>query len=308
MKKTWMLILVLFLLSFAACGTQTMSAESVAFSTASPQEPATNAEVPTDSAASSVLESETVDVIYFKKLGDNSIMVACYTEDGTALFGGDYFVAHVGEAELYNAAGEQVDLDGLTRGCELRITWPGMVMESYPAQIAAARVDALSDEPLDGVPPEEQIPPLFDGPIWWETEPRTEPWDLTVNYTVECLRLCPLSAVSFDEEHSASESGDHTLDSSAVQGLTFDGSNTLDRQIGPDSVSLHSPLLPDDITVTAYIYGDATDPGTAVELDEDKSFALLDGDHIYVVEIHWDTEAYQGDGTYAFLALDSETP
>lgn len=311
MKRTWALLITgLLVLSLAACGTNPAPAADAVSQTppASVEDSVPNASVP-----DLELQCDTVDVIYFKDLGDGAIMAACYTEEGTDLFGGDYFVIHVGDAELYNAEGQQVDLDGLTRGCELRVTWPGMVMESYPAQIAAVRVDALSDEPMDGVPPEDEIPPLFDGPVWWE-ETVTEVPNLMLDYrtdmyAVHCIIPPQSGWWSYSEEDSSFVGGadNEALSGLPVQDWTFDDNNTIKRTEF-DTMTLSTLPSYSSITVTAYAYGDETDQGTVVELDDAGTMTLLSGNHIYVVRVAWADGQYQGSATYGFLVLDGETP
>lgn len=294
--------------ALAACGSSAAPAAS------SEQEHAVSGAGTSDVVSGtepSVPERVTVDMRYFKNLGGGSIMAACYTDEGVALLGQDYYVVHVGDAKIYNTQGQEIDLEELPRGSELRIRWPGMVMESYPGQIAAETVTVLSDDIPADFPAENEIPPVNDGPKWWEEPTATEVPNLTLDYSTE-LALVTVAIQPHYAEWSYSEGGSAgvksgVLSGQPVQEWTFDDNNTFNRT-GFDSITLSARPEPDGITVTAFAYGDESDQGTALELDGEGNLTLLDGDFIYLVEAKWDSAAYVGQAVYAFLVLAEETP
>ena len=306
MKKIVALLLALaMMVSLTACGA---AEESDAVSEA-PQDSGSFGTEP----SVSIQETEPteaivdqVDMLYYLDLGDGSIMAACYTQEGIDRMGQDYYVVHVAKANIYNAAGEEITMEELTRGCPIRVSWPGMVMESYPAQISALEVLALSDEPDPAVPPEDEIEPFGDGPRWWVAETATEVPNLVVeyansDYVVSMMVEKRYGSWSYSQENSMSGGAANTqLDGQTPQQWTYDESNTIVRS-GFDSITLSLSPEARELSVKAYVYGDEQDPGVQVELGEDGSMALLEGDFIYVISAHWDDDQYQGEATYGLL-------
>lgn len=322
MKKFSILLLCGAMVWLTACGSGARPAEESIASESSREEFESRLE---DVAA-------PLDVIYFKKLDDSSIMVACYTEEGVERMGGDYFVAHVGDAKIYNARDEEITLDELIRGCTLQLEWPGMVMESYPAQISANVVRALQDEAMDGIPPEDDIPAIFGGPKWWEEETVLEVPDMGIQYWTELaavtMRIAPHSGTwhyieqEYDNEVSMGEEnamldGRHPLD------WTYDDNNTIKKadlmlsgsslpisnaEAISDTQSITISPYPDTktFTVTAYAVGEDSREGIPVPVSEGGNITLLDGDAVYVVEVSWDTERYQGSAVYGFLVTEDK--
>ncbi len=297
MKKLFVFASLIGLLILPACG----SAETAASSGEAEDQVEASLGEAEDQAA------EQVDMIYFKQLDDSSMMAACYTDEGIARLGADYYVVHVGDAQIYNAEGEAVALDQLVRGCPIQIQWPGMVMESYPGQINAEVVRALEDKDW-GVPPEDEIPALFDGPKWWEETPVTEVPDLSVEYTSSDYSVCVRVEKRNGSWRYAAES-EGTFQGSAVNGVrdglspqkwTYDDGNTIQRT-DFDTVKLSFEPEPQSLRVMAYVYGDGTDRGQEVPVSETGVMNLLKGDYIYVVTADWDGDSYGGSGTYGFL-------
>lgn len=247
-------------------------------------------------------EMTTVDMLYYLQLSDSSIMAACNTEEGQALLGQDYYVILLGDAEIYNASGEKITLEELTRGCPIQIEWPGMVMESYPGQIAAAKVTALSDEADPNVPPEDEIPAVNGGEKWWEPQPVTELPSMTVEYSTPDFSVAVFvggtgnwTYTQDGEDVYVVSDGSHPLE------MTYDDNNTIKR-VGFDSVKLtHGPAA-DTMVVSAYV--DGSEEAVDVTIGEDGTMELLDGSEvIYVVTSFWNGESYSGDGTYAFKVI-----
>lgn len=307
MKKIFAFILTISLmLSLAACGSSAQP-DSTSETTTSPETTETS-QVPSmeETAASQV------DMLYYLKVGEDSIMAAPYTQEGIDQLGQDYYVVHVNAAKIYNAAGEEISLEELTRGCPIRITWPGMVMSTYPGQINAEKVEALSDEADPAVPPEDEIEPFGDGPKWWVEEPVTEVPVLHVEYRTDMAAVVQIvqkryGSWSFTEEAEGSEisggASNAQLDGQTPWEWTYDDSNTITRKM--DTLTLTFSTEAQTIQVTAYAYDDPQDPGTDVLVSEDGTIELLEGDHIYVISASWDTDQYQGEGTYGILVKEA---
>lgn len=307
MKKIFPFILTISLmLSLAACGSSAQP-ESTSETTTSPETTETS-QVPSmeETAASQV------DMLYYLKVGEVSIMAAPYTQEGIDQLGQDYYVVHVDAAKIYNAAGEEITLEELTRGCPIRITWPGMVMSTYPGQINAEKVEALSDEADPSVPPEDEIEPFGDGPKWWVEEPITEVPVLHVEYRTDMAAVVQnvekrYGSWSYAEEAEGSEisggASNTQLDGQTPWEWTYDDSNTITRKM--DTLTLKFSTEAQTIQVTAYSYDDPQDPGTDVPVSEDGTIELLEGDHIYVISASWDTDQYQGEGTYGILVKEA---
>lgn len=317
MKKIFALILTISLmLSLAACGSsaqpdstsETTTSETITSETTTSPETTETSQVPSmeETAASQV------DMLYYLKVGEGSIMAAPYTQEGIDQLGQDYYVIHVVAAKIYNAAGEEISLEELTRGCPIRITWSGVVMTSYPGQINAEKVEALSDEADPAVPPEDEIEPFGDGPKWWVEEPITEVPVLHVEYRTDMAAVVQIvekryGSWSFTDEAEDSDisggASNTQLDGQTPWEWTYDNSNTITRKM--DTLTLTFSTEAKTIQVTAYAYDDPQDPGTDVPVSEDGTIDLLEGDHIYVISASWDTDQYQGEGTYGILVKEA---
>lgn len=312
MKKIFAFILTISLmLSLAACGS---SAQPDSTSETTTSETTTSPETTETSQVPSMEETAAsqVDMLYYLKVGEGSIMAAPYTQEGIDQLGQDYYVIHVNAAKIYNAAGEEISLEELTRGCPIRITWPGMVMDSYPGQINAEKVEALSDEADPSVPPEDEIEPFGDGPKWWVEEPITEVPVLHVEYRTDMAAVVQIvekryGSWSFTDETEDSDisggASNTQLDGQTPWEWTYDDSNTITREM--DTLTLTFSTEAQTIQVTAYAYDDPQDPGTDVPVSEDGTIELLEGDHIYVISASWDTDQYQGEGTYGILVKEA---
>lgn len=317
MKKFFLMIIVSLCLLLSACAS---SAPDSVDSAPAAESPEVSPSEQVSGAENGEAMDAPLDVLYFKKLDDSSIMVACYTEEGTARMGGDYFVAHVGSAKIYNAQGDEITLDEIDRGWELQIEWPGMVMESYPAQINAEVVRVTSEVVGDGFPPEDEIPALFGGPKWWEEEPVLEVPSMGVHCWTELgVVTMQIEAHSgtwhyteqeYDDkavigEENALLDGQHPLD------WVYDDNNTIKKQpsMYPSWGTMGSPEEADPdkqyvcigpypntktLTVTAYKVGDESRKGISVPILEGGNIELLAGDTVYVVEASWDETRYQG--------------
>lgn len=312
MKKIFAFILTISLmLSLAACGS---SAQPDSTSDTTTSETTTSPETTETSQVPSMEETAAsqVDMLYYLKVGEGSIMAAPYIQEGIDALGQDYYVVHVNAAKIYNAAGEEITLEELTRGCPIRITWPGMVMSTYPGQINAEKVEALSDEADPSVPPEDEIEPFGDGPKWWVEEPITEVPVLHVEYRTDMAAVVQIvekryGSWSFTEEAEDSDisggASNTQLDGQTPWEWTYDDSNTITREM--DTLTLTFSTEAQTIQVTAYAYDDPQDPGTDVPVSEDGTIELLEGDHIYVISASWDTDQYQGEGTYGILVKEA---
>lgn len=311
MKKIFAFILTISLmLSLAACGSSAQpdsTSETTTSETTTAPETTETSQVPSmeETAASQV------DMLYYLDLGGGSIMAAPYTQEGIDQLGQDYYVIHVNAAKIYNAAGEEISLEELTRGCPIRITWPGIVMNSYPGQISAEKVEALSDEADPSVPPEDEIEPFGDGPKWWVEETPTEVPMLHVEYRTDMATVVQnvekrYGSWSYMEETEGSEisggASNAQMDGQTPWEWTYDDSNTITREM--DTLTLTFSTEAQTIQVTAYAYDDPQDPGTDVPVSEDGTIELLEGDHIYVISASWDTDQYQGEGTYGILVKE----
>lgn len=312
MKKIFAFILTISLmLSLAACGS---SAQPDSTSETTTSETTTSPETTETSQVPSMEETAAsqVDMLYYLDLGDGSIMAAPYTQEGIDQLGQDYYVVHVDAAKIYNAAGEEISLEELTRGCPIRITWPGIVMNSYPGQISAEKVEALSDEADPSVPPEDEIEPFGDGPKWWVEEPITEVPVLHVEYRTDMAAVVQIvekryGSWSFTDEAEDSDisggASNTQLDGQTPWEWAYGDSNTITRKM--DTLTLTFSTEAQTIQVTAYAYDDPQDPGTDVPVSEDGTIELLEGDHIYVISASWDTDQYQGEGTYGILVKEA---
>ena len=296
-----LLAILMALLLLAACGTSAASTEETSGVNEIAAEPAT-ADADTVVVDENA-EMATVDMLYYLQLGDSSIMAACNTDEGIEMFGEDYYVILLSDAEIYNASGEKIALEDLTRGCPIRIEWPGMVMESYPAQIAAAKVTALSDEADPSVPAEDDIPAVGGGEKWWVAEAVTELPSLTMEYTTPdfsvAVFLNGIGSWSYTEDGEVWQDmiscGDHPLE------WTYDDNNTIKR-VNFDAVRLFSSPAADTMVASAYV--DGSEEAVDVAVGEDGTLELLDGSEvIYVVSCFWEGETYSGDATYAFKVI-----
>lgn len=63
--------------------------------------------------------------------------------DSTEYKSSDKIVVHIGDAKIYDANKNKIDISELLPGQSIVITYNGLIAESYPAQIWAIRVDAL---------------------------------------------------------------------------------------------------------------------------------------------------------------------
>lgn len=241
--------------------------------------------------------SESVDMLYYLDLGGGSIMAACYTDEGIAVMGNDYYVIHVGEAEIYNTAGQSIPLEKLTRGCPIRITWPGMVMESYPGQIAAEKVEMISDEPDPTVPAEDEIQPVNGGPKWWEPEMQTELPNIVMEYTTPDFATAVF--LSGQGEWNYLKDGKSVGEVSCgddPRNWTYDDNDTCKR-VGFDTVRFSCGVQYASIEVVAYV--DGGEEAVSVPVGEDGTIELLDGSEvIYVIKLRWETTQYNGNGEY----------
>ncbi len=270
-----------------------------------------------ETATSGTVESSTaesmatVDMLYYLNLGEGSIMAACSTEEGKARLGENYYVVHVADAEIYNAEGEKITLEELTRGCPIRVSWPGMVMESYPGQISALTVTALSDTADPSVPPEDQIPSIDGGARWWEPEPVTEVPELSLQYRndlgeITQLVECRHGSWAYGQEDSQGDlsggASNDRKDGQKPQEWAFQEDAVIHRQ-GETVVKLGFSALPQSISVMAYRQDDPEDQGTPVALDEENQLTLLDGNYVYAVSAQWDGQ-YRGEAVYGFLVTE----
>lgn len=294
-KYMTMLLAFALLLGCAGCGTSGASAETPVSSVDEVSE-MPSVEAPSSDEETNPGSSETVDMLYYLNLGGGSIMAACYTEEGIAVMGQDYYVVHVGDAEIYNASGEKITLDELTRGCPIRISWPGMIMESYPGQIAAEKVTAISDTPDPAVPAEDEIPAVNGGLKWWVPELQTELPGLTMEYTTTdfstAVFLSGLGSWSYVD-------GEETIETiscgAEIRDWNFD--NNTCKRVGFDTVRFLCGTECSGMTVKAYV--DDSEEPVEVPVDEDGNVTLVDGQEvIYEIICTWDTELYKGEGTY----------
>lgn len=285
--------IVLALMLLVACGTSQKEQASDSENSESYVE-IREGESP-DSEAQENMES--VDMLYYLNLGGKSIMALPYGENA-AWLGGDYLEVRLSDAEIYNAQGEKCTLEDLTRGCPIRVQWPGMVMESYPGQIAATTVTALSDEADPSVPPEDEIPALGGGGKWWVTEIPKELPGLTMEYSTQDYSVAMFLSGVGSWGHPGGEivsCGDHPLN------WNYDDHNTCKR-VGYDTVTFSCSPEPDTIKVEAYV--DGSQEAEEVPVAEDGTIQLLEGNEvIYVVNLSWDTEEYWGSGEYAVKIL-----
>lgn len=307
MKKFFVFFGILsMIISMVGCGSSTEGASSNA-----------GTSVTIDSEASmgssSSVAADQVDMLYYLKLDENSIMAACYTAEGIERLGEDYYVVHVGNAEIYNTLGEKICLEELPRGCPIRITWPGIVMQSYPGQINAETVTMLSDTPDPAVPPEDEIEPFNNGAKWWISQPVTEVPTLGIEYRNDTAAVTVLLEKQYGSWSYLAEDGESALSGGASNAqkdgrnpwewgyddrntIVQDGFNTLTLTLSPEAQELQ---------VTAYVYDDMQDKGTIVDLSNNNTLTLLGGDYIYVVNAVWNSNEYQGEATYSFLVKDS---
>lgn len=337
MKKFLLLLTTAFFVLLTACGSSTPDAADAAEGSAPAASAAEDVAMPDETASTDNSEDldldAPLDVLYFKELDDSSIMVACYTKEGVAIMGGDYFIAHVGAAEIYNMDGEKITLDQLVRGSELQIEWPGMVMESYPAQISAKKVRVTRDEIPVNFPPEDDIPALFGGPKWWEEEPVLEVPNMSVQYwtdlAIVSMQITPHSGTwhyaeqDYDGEAVIGEEnalldGQHPLDwtyddnntvkKATIMMMPFPGDPAVMEDSGTDDTMTEAQYIrigpypnTKTLTVTAYAVDDDSREGVPVTLLDGGYIELPDRDTVYVVEASWEQERYQGSAVYSFL-------
>lgn len=307
MKKFFVFFGILsMIISMVGCGSSAEGASSDA-----------GTSVTMDSEASmgstSSVAADQVDMLYYLKLDENSIMAACYTAEGIERLGEDYYIVHVGNAEIYNTSGEKISLDELPRGCPIRITWPGIVTASYPGQISAEIVTMLSDTPDPAVPPEDEIEPFNNGPKWWITQPVTEVPTLGIEYRNDTAAVTVLLEKRYgswtylaEDEGSMLSGGASNAqkDGKSPWEWVYDDRNTIVRN-GFDTLTLTLSPQAQELQVTAYVYDDMQDMGTVVGLSNNNALTLLDGDYIYVVSAVWNSNEHQGEATYSFLVKDS---
>lgn len=298
MKKMIIFTLIFALLmGLTACGSSTQTAEAAPAEAAAAQEAVSEAEAPVTEEFTG--ELTTLEVIYYLDLGDGSMMAAAATEEGKALMGEDYFVVLLSDAQLLNTSGEAVTLADLTRGSTLKVEWPGMVMQSYPAQIAAETVTVVSDEVPADFPAEDQIPAVNDGPKWWESEPVAELPGLNVEYSTPDFSVAVM--INGMGTWTNAEGATSAVEGQDPQEMTYDDNNTIKR-VGFDTVNLVLNPAADTIVASAFVDGSTESVDVAVA--EDGSMELVDGNEvIYVVSAFWNGEDFSGDATYAFKVV-----
>ena len=309
MKKFLSFLMAICFVWLTGCGSSTMDAAA---------ESAPAADMAEANATASPVQAEEpstqVDMLYYKKLGDGSVMAACYTDEGISQLGADYYVIHVGEAAITNAGGEKISLDELTRGCPVRITFPGMIMESYPGQISATGVEALSDEADPRVPPEDEIEPIVDGGAkWWVEEPVTEIPQLGVEYVTSDFSAYAAMHCSYGSWNYTAEDGSGVgIDACGASNATLDGQEPSDwepdeehtiKRSGFDTITLRT-AAEGDMTVRAYALDAPEKAWVDVALDDEGVLKLPEGSCVFEVKAVWDSERYQGEATYYFLVKE----
>ncbi len=72
-------------------------------------------------------------------------------KDSSEALSADRIMASVGEAEITDSKGNAVSLDMLEPGDRIKVTYDGLIAESYPAQIKASRIEVLGrNNVIDG--------------------------------------------------------------------------------------------------------------------------------------------------------------
>lgn len=128
--KTGILALLLSLSLLTACGGQKQADDPSAPPTPSPAETADTGNEPTGVGAPSSMVCRIVD-----GAGDGTLLLAELERDGAISTGsGGVFRLGTDGLEIF-LDGEQADASALEDGMAVEISWNGMVMETYPAQL-----------------------------------------------------------------------------------------------------------------------------------------------------------------------------
>lgn len=311
MKRMLSLILAAALgLALTACGSSQPSSLAPAEkdSAEAVSAPAVSTQDSAESEHPLANGSDTVGMIYFLDLKDDSIMAACYDDAGTEALGGDYLKVYVDNAEITDADGNPMTLEDMNRGCLMDVSFPGMVTMSIPAQISATKIVVTNNTPDPDFPDENDIPDLFGTGKWWEPEVVNQAPDLVIQYKDslgQYSQMIPYKTGDWSYgDDSAMEGGmsNAALDGQKPQEWVFDEYTTVKRTTF-DTVKLVFAPQPDNMTVTMYRQDDPEDTGTEIPVSEDGEITLEGGDvnMIYVVTGDWQSEHYQGSAIYGFL-------
>lgn len=75
------------------------------------------------------------------KAGD--ILLVAPEEDSNEFKSSDKISVNLVRAKILDSEGEEITADVLEAGTRVRITYNGMILESYPAQISASKVQVI---------------------------------------------------------------------------------------------------------------------------------------------------------------------
>lgn len=244
----------------------------------------------------------SVDMLYYLDNGDSTILAACNTAEGITEYGSDFYYVSLNDAKIYNTQGKECQLSELVRGCPIRVEWDGAISESYPAQISAVKITALSDTPHDAVPPEEELTPLAEGGYWRvPTSPEDVP-SLNLSLVDDPDRM-NLTNLAFSL--TTYDNADYAYQAPPVlegdpRGWFYD-SATLDRA-EYDTVTLNFEFKPTELYVNAYSMQDAEAPVQPVYMNDNWEISLLDEEYAYVITAVWSSDTCAATAVYAFKA------
>lgn len=239
----------------------------------------------------------SVEMLYYLKEGENSILAAASTQEGILLLGNDFYSIDLSGAKIYDPNGNEWSAEYLSRGCPIRVEWDGTIAETYPGQIKADAVYQLSTKYDPAVPPEEEMTPLSEGGYW--TVPQGEQIPaITIVHNDTGLELSMLASsfTTYDNEDYAYVGGPRM--NSDPRDWYYENSRLVREE--NDTVTLVSPIDPSQIYIDAYSMTDET--VMPVYMNEAGEFSLLDGEFAYVITLVWNTDTCASTAVYAFVA------
>lgn len=239
----------------------------------------------------------SVEMLYYLKTGENSILAAACSAEGIDQLGNDYYTIDLSDAKIYDPNGTEWSVENLSRGCPIRVEWDGSIAETYPGQIKASAVYQISTDYDPAVPPEEELTPLSDGGYWSVPQGEQIP-TITIVHNDTGLELTKLASsfTTYDNVDYTYVGG--PLMNSDPRAWYYENSR-LAREAN-DTVTLVSPIDPSQIYIDAYSMTD--DTVMPIYMNEAGEFSLLDGEYAYVITLIWNTDTCASTAVYAFVA------
>ena len=95
------------------------------------------------SVSCSTIEKEDIAVFKATVLENNDSLMVEPQKDTSEINSSDKIVVHTTNAKIYDANGDEILVSKIEAGEIVQITYNGMIAESYPAQISAAKIEIV---------------------------------------------------------------------------------------------------------------------------------------------------------------------